>query len=99
MYDSNLAGGTSDSNSGVFGQDKTRQRSAIQREIIMQEADYRRSINEKIRLETEIRQLKNDEAHIRVSLQEKQEHLSHLEQDIARSDREIRELKKKLNTL
>jgi septal ring factor EnvC (AmiA/AmiB activator) len=84
---------------GATDQDKSRRRSVIQREIVMQEADYRRSINEKIKLEAEVRQLKNDEAHIRVSLQEKQAQLTHLEQEVARADSELRELKKKLNTL
>ena len=80
-------------------QDKSRRRSVVQREIVMQEADYRRSINEKIKLEAEVRQLKNDEAHIRISLQEKQTHLTRLEQEIARGDSELHDLKKKLNTL
>lgn len=84
---------------GATDQDKSRRRSVIQREVVMQEADYRRSINEKIKLEAEVRQLKNDEAHIRISLQEKQAQLTRLEQEVARSDSELRELKKKLNTL
>ena len=87
------------SGQGIPDQDKSSKRSVVQREIVMQEADYRRSINEKIKLEAEVRQLKNDEAHIRISLQEKQTHLTRLEQEITRTDSELRDLKKKLNTL
>jgi septal ring factor EnvC (AmiA/AmiB activator) len=97
MYMQNLSGGLPGSVS--TDTEKARHRSAIQREIMMRELDYKRSVNEKIQVEAELKRLKNEEAHIRLSLQEKQTRLLKLEQDIARSDGELRDLKKKLNTL
>lgn len=97
MYMQNLSGGKPGSVSADT--DKARHRSVIQREIIMKDADYRRSVNEKIQIETEVKRLKNEEAHIRVSLLEKQARLLRLEQDIARSDGELHDLRKKLNLL
>jgi len=88
------SGGTADQD-----KDRARHRSAIQREMIMQEADLRRSVNEKAKLEVEIRQLKNDEAHIKISLQEREARLNRLAQDISRAEAEMKELKKKLNVL
>lgn len=93
----NMSGGTSGGAS--TDAEKSRHRSVIQREIMMKDADYRRSVNEKMQIETELRGLKNEEAHIRVSLLEKQARLIKLEQDIRRSDGELSELKKKLNLL
>lgn len=98
MYTQNFSGPAA-GQSASDDQDKARQRSAIQREMIMQEADLRRSVNEKANLEVEIRQLKNDEAHIKISLQEKETRLGRLAQDISRAETEMKELKKKLNTL
>lgn len=79
--------------------EKSRHRNVIQREIMMKDADHRRSVNEKMQIETELRGLKNEEAHIRVSLSEKQGRLIKLEQDIKRLDGELGELKKKSNSL
>ena len=97
MYTQNLSGGKP---GGVSADaDKDRHRSVIQREIVMKEVDNRRSVTEKIQIETDLKRLKNEEAHIRVSLTEKQARLLKLEQDIARSDAELHDLRKKLNLL
>ena len=77
--------------------DKTRQKNNLQREIMMKEMDYKKIFSEKIKLDAEVRKLKNDEAHIKVGLQERQTRLMKLEQDIARSDAELHELRKKFN--
>jgi len=97
MYMQNLSGGMPGGMS--TDSEKDRRRSAIQRETIMKDADYRRSVNEKIQIEAEINRLKNDEAHIKLSLQERQARLLKLEQEISRLDGEMRDLKKKLNLL
>jgi len=65
----------------------------------MKDSDYRRSISEKIQIESELKRLRNDEARVRMSLQERQTRLTKLEQDIAHSDEDLRELRKKLNLL
>lgn len=97
MYAQNLSGGMSSSVSADT--EKTRRKNAIQREIIMKDSDYRRSISEKIQIESELKRLRNDEARVRMSLQERQTRLTKLEQDIAHSDEDLRELRKKLNLL
>lgn len=61
--------------------DSSGQRGAIQREIIMKEGDYRKVINEKVKIDFEIKKLNEDEAQIRNNLREKQLSLTRLEQD------------------
>ena len=97
MYMQNLSGGTPGGASADT--EKAKHQSVIQREIMMKEVDYKRSVNEKIQIDSDIKRLKNEEAHIRVSIQEMQPRLLKLEQDIARADEELRNLKRKLNTL
>ena len=97
MHMQNLSGASQGSIS--TDTEKARHRSAIQREIMMKDVDYKRSVNEKMQIESELKKLKNDEAHIKISMQEKQARLIKMEQDISRSDGELRDLKRKLNTL
>jgi hypothetical protein len=78
---------------------KTMDRTAIQREMIMIEGDQHKFAREKSTLEMEIRQLKKDEAHIRMNLQEKQTHLGKVENELLQLDNQIKSLRKKLNLL
>ena len=78
-------------------QDKTRQKNEIQREIVMQEADYKKRLNEKVQIESEMRDLKRKEDQLRASIQEKQIRLARLEQEILVSDMALKNLRKKLN--
>jgi len=80
-------------------QDKARQKNNIQRETIMVESDYRKLASEKASLDMEIRQLKKDEAHIKINLQEKQTRLGKLEFELLQMDTNLKSLKKKLNLL
>jgi chromosome segregation ATPase len=79
--------------------EKARQKNVLQREVMMQEIDFKRKTTEKMKLEGEVRALKNQEAHVRVSLQEKQSSLSRLDQDISKMDMELRDMRKKLSAL
>ncbi len=85
------------SNQNQAAQDKTRQKNEIQRQIVMQEADYKKRLNEKIQIESEMRDLKRKEDQIRAGIQEKQSRLSRLEQEILVSDTALKNLRKKLN--
>lgn len=80
-------------------QDKSRQRNAIQREIIMTEADQRKFLNEKNALEMEIRQLRHEEDRLKIELKEKQSKLERNDYEILQIDNQIKGLKKKLNLL
>ncbi len=98
MYTQNFSHGSNDQ-SGQAGQDKSRARADIQREIVMQESDLHKKMAEKVRSEAEIRALKKDEARIRVALQEKQEEFSRMDYEILQMENAIKSLKKKLYTL
>ncbi|MFA6382973.1 MAG: hypothetical protein WCX17_00945 [Parcubacteria group bacterium] len=88
-----------DDDGKATAQDKARRKSEIQRETIMIESDYRKLANEKASLDMEIRQLKKDEAHIKINLQEKQARLGKVEFELLQLDTNLKSLKKKLNLL
>ncbi|MEK7598460.1 MAG: hypothetical protein AAB487_01870 [Patescibacteria group bacterium] len=79
--------------------DKASQKNVLQREIIMQEADYRKSVNEKVKLEFEIRKIKEEEAQLRISLQGKELGLAKMQQDMKIAEEAIHKTKKKLNLI
>jgi chromosome segregation ATPase len=90
---------SSDDAGQADAQDKSRQKTNIQREMIMVESDYRKLANEKANLDMEVRQLKKDESHIKMSLQEKQTRLGKVEYELLQLDTTLKSLKKKLNLL
>ena len=98
MYTQNFSHGANDQG-GQTSQDKSRARADIQREIVMQEADLRKKMMEKVRFESDIRALKKDEARVRVALQEKQEKFSKMGYDVLQMENAIKALKKKLYTV
>ena len=79
--------------------DKDRKKNSINQDLTIQESDYRKALSEKNQLESELRALKKDEAHIKIAMQEKQIKLEKLTQEIFRLETEIKSLKKKFNTL
>lgn len=80
-------------------QDKSRQINTIQRDMIMAEDDFKKYNNEKIQLESEIRALKKEEAHLKINLQDKQGRLSKVEYELTQAEAILKNLKKKLNLL
>ena len=78
---------------------KASQKNALQREIIMQEADYGKSVNEKVKLEFEIRKIKEEEAQLRISLHGKELMMAKLQQDMKIAEEAIHKTKKKLNLI
>ena len=76
--------------------DKSRSRNDIQREIMMQESELRKKLNEKILIEAEIRKFKKEIARIRVELQQKQDGFSKMDYEILQIEESIKSLKKKL---
>lgn len=88
-----------DDDSQVDEQDKSRQKSALQRDMIMAETDFNKYNNEKVQLEAEIRALKKEEARLKVDLQEKQTRLSRVENELMQLDGSLKSLKKKLNLI
>ena len=80
-------------------QDKSRKRSDLQREIVMQEADFKKKMNEKILIESEIRSYKKQGAQIKVEIQVRQEKLKKIDQDVMMMDNDLKSLKKKLNLI
>ena len=101
MYIRNYAGNQrkDDGNEDNNKSDTAGQRSPLQREIIMKEGDYRKVINEKVKIDFEIKKLNQDEAQIRTNLREKQLSLTRLEQDKKNLEEDLSRLKKKLNLL
>ncbi len=85
------------SNQNQNAQDKVRQKNEIQRQIIMQEADYKKRLNEKVQIESEMRDLKRKDDQIQASILEKRTRLARLEQEIIVSDTELKNLRKKLS--
>lgn len=79
--------------------DKSRQKNDIQREIIMQEADMSKVMNEKVQLEAEIRAIKKEEAHLKINLQDKQGRLSKIEYELTQAEVILKNLKRKMNLL
>jgi hypothetical protein len=80
-------------------QDKARQKNTIQRDMIMMESDLRKFTNEKNALDMDIRQLKKDEAHIKINLREKTARLGKVEFELMQLDTTLKGLKKKLNLI
>ncbi|HCP08736.1 MAG TPA: hypothetical protein DIT25_03000 [Candidatus Moranbacteria bacterium] len=80
-------------------QDKSRQKNTIQRDMIMLESDLRKLTSEKIALDSEIRSLKKDDAHIKISLKEKQTRLGKVDYELIQMDANMKNLKKKLNAI
>lgn len=80
-------------------QDKSRQKNTLQRDIIMAESDFKKYNNEKMQLDAEIRQLKKDEAHLKVNLQDRQERLNKVAYELTQAETTLKGLKKKLNLL
>jgi len=79
--------------------DTANEKSAVQREIIMQEADNRRMVNEKVKIDFEVKKLKQDETELRINLRDRQLRLSRLEQEIKTSEDNLSRLRRKLNLL
>ena len=88
-----------DDQSDTDKQDKSRQKNDIQREMVMQESDMRRVINEKNQLEAEISAFKKEEAHIKMNMQEKQERLNKVDFELSQFEATMKGLKKKLNLI
>ena len=80
-------------------QDKTRQRNDLQREMIMKDGDYKKILSGKISLEAEIRSLKKEEDRIKVEIQVKEKSIQGIDQKAMMMANEIKNLKKKMNTL
>ena len=79
--------------------DVKRKRNDLQREMIMLEADQRKKLEEKTRLEAEIRAVKKEISREKVAMQERQTELKKIDQEIFQIDGEIKGLKKKINLL
>ena len=82
---------------GQGATDKNRQRSELQRNIIMLEADKMKKNAQKMQLDAEIREAKKARERAEMDLQVKQLQLQKIEQEIAVLDVSTKGLKKKLN--
>ncbi|PIR73592.1 MAG: hypothetical protein COU40_01685 [Candidatus Moranbacteria bacterium CG10_big_fil_rev_8_21_14_0_10_35_21] len=71
----------------------------IQREIVMQESDLHKKLEEKTRLEAEVRALKKETARIKIQMQEKQIALDKLSYELVQFEAEIKKLKKEMNLI
>jgi septal ring factor EnvC (AmiA/AmiB activator) len=80
-------------------QDKLRQRNDLQREMIMKEGDYKKILNQKIKLEAEIRGQEKDEERIKVAVQAKKKQIEKIDQEIRMVEAELKNLKKKMNLI
>lgn len=78
-------------------EDKKKQRRTIQTEIIILESDKRKIINEKNRLEAEMRNLKMDGDRIRMSLEDKRRQFEKTSAQIIQFETEEKRLKRRLN--
>lgn len=81
------------------GQDKTRQRNDLQREMIMKDGDYKKILSGKIGLEAEIRSLKKEGDRIKMEIQTKEKAIQGIDQKAMMMANEIKSLKKKMNLL
>ena len=97
MYNQNSGAGNGAQQAALA--EKNRQRNEIQRDIVMQEADWRKKVAEKGLIEAEIRALKKDEDRLRTEMQVRQVKFNRIEQEVMQMDAEIKNLKKKLNTI
>ena len=79
--------------------EKKRQRSELQRSIIILESDYRKKITERVQIDADMRKLRKEEEMARVNQRVKQEELKKLDQDVMVMENEIKGLKKKLNLI
>jgi hypothetical protein len=77
--------------------DKNRQKSELQRNIIMLESDKGKKNAQKMQLDAEIREYKKAQERALMEMQIKQSELKKVEQDIAALNISIGGLKKKLN--
>jgi len=93
----NVQGGADDQEENSA--DAHRKRSDVQRDIIMQESDYRKKLTKKTEIEAEIRKMKKDEERIRIEIGEKREALEKLNYEILQMEAEMTRLKKKLNLI
>jgi septal ring factor EnvC (AmiA/AmiB activator) len=79
--------------------DKSRQRSELQRNIIMLEADKGKKNTQKTKLEAEIREYDKNQDRLKLEMQAKQLELKEIEQEIATMDASVKNLKKNLNLI
>ncbi|PIP26554.1 MAG: hypothetical protein CO140_00505 [Candidatus Moranbacteria bacterium CG_4_9_14_3_um_filter_40_7] len=84
---------------GQSAADKSRQRSEIQRNIIMLEADKGKKNAQKMQLGAEIREAKKARERAEVELQINQLELKKIEQEIAAMEVSVKGLQKKLNAI
>lgn len=75
------------------------QKNELQREMIMREDDFKKVLEQKERLEFDLRSLKKEDIRIKLAIQEKQGELQKTDKDIYRMEQSIGELKRKLNML
>lgn len=80
-------------------QDVSRQRSELQRELIMVESDLKQAEQRKAELEMEIRKMKKDQSQIAVDIQTKQAESKKLEFEAMQLEAKTREVRKKINAL
>jgi septal ring factor EnvC (AmiA/AmiB activator) len=78
---------------------RSRQKTDIQREITIIEADRLKKNREKEHLEMEVRDLKKDQQRLEVELQDKLNKLKKIDHEVFILDGSINSLKKKLNLL
>jgi len=79
------------------GQDKTRQRNDLQREMIMKSADLKKILSGKIKLDAEIRNLKKERERMSLEMQGKETQIEKIDQEARMVEIEIKNLKKKMN--
>jgi len=78
-------------------EERSRKQREFQREIVMLESDYRKKLNEKNLIDSEIRRFKKQDARIKAETQACLEKLKRLDQDIMMMEMNIKSTKKKMS--
>jgi len=81
----------------VLQEERSRKQRELQREIVMLESDYRKKLNEKNLIDSEIRKFKKQDAKIKVEIQACMEKMKRMDQDIMLMENDIRATKKKMS--
>ncbi|MDP1620152.1 MAG: hypothetical protein U0944_00190 [Candidatus Moranbacteria bacterium] len=79
--------------------EKRRKMNDLQREMMMLEADLKKTVKEKTLIEAEERKIKKETDYLKIALQKSQIRLQTVERDIVIKQAEINRLKKQVNSL
>ncbi|MDR3558813.1 MAG: hypothetical protein P4L62_02220 [Candidatus Pacebacteria bacterium] len=90
---------TNDDLKNLSDEDKKRQRSSIQMQMIMLESDNRKLVSQKNMLDAELRKLRMDQERIRVDHDQKKKEFDVLIYKIGQGEEELKRMRKKINLL